>query len=261
MPPRKEPKENVVYPASKRKAPPFKPLKPSKLARNVSTESEKAAVPKVAARHDVKKAPTKKVPAATKTVPAPTARKSHSIMLQDSDDDLDNDLGSLVESSPGEDELEGSDDTSTSNPSTAQPANSHAQTRGESAIAATAKSTGRTRAPMYLSDGDDESESGVASSRPSLTKPLPPEEPLQVVPQALLVRLLHEAFEDKATRIDKHAIQVLQKYIEIFVRETMERAKLGKEEACERGEIGDMDKNWLDLEDLEKVAPAMLLDF
>lgn len=83
-----------------------------------------------------------------------------------------------------------------------------------------------------------------------------------MIPQALLIRLLHEHFADSKTRIDKHAIQVLEKYFEVFVRETIARASLQKQEdAAKAGEGGGVETGWLELEDLEKVAAGMMLDF
>lgn len=81
------------------------------------------------------------------------------------------------------------------------------------------------------------------------------------IPQPLLLRLLHEGFADKNTKIDTHAIQVYQKYIEVFVREAIARTQLEKQQAAERGEVSEMEGGWLDLEDLEKVAAQLLLDF
>lgn len=73
---------------------------------------------------------------------------------------------------------------------------------------------------------------------------------------------MHERFSDPKTKIDKHALQVLEKYFEVFVRETIARASLQKQEdAAKAGEGGGVDVGWLDLEDLEKVAAGMMLDF
>ena len=77
---------------------------------------------------------------------------------------------------------------------------------------------------------------------------------------------MHEHFASKDTKIDKQAMEVLQKYFEVFVRETIARASLQKKEAAEKAEsegVGaqDIDVGWLELEDLEKVAAGMLLDF
>jgi hypothetical protein len=55
---------------------------------------------------------------------------------------------------------------------------------------------------------------------------------------------------------------VLQKYFEVFIRETIARAALRKRQDAEgNGDIDGMDISWLELEDLEKVAAGMMLDF
>lgn len=82
----------------------------------------------------------------------------------------------------------------------------------------------------------------------------------------MLIRLLHEHFANKDTKIDKQAMEVLQKYFEVFVRETIARASVQKKEDAEKvrergGRFDDIDVGWLELEDLEKVAAGMLLDF
>ncbi|EME47162.1 hypothetical protein DOTSEDRAFT_125145 [Dothistroma septosporum NZE10] len=82
------------------------------------------------------------------------------------------------------------------------------------------------------------------------------------IPQPLLLRLIHEGFADKNTKIDKQAIQVFHKYVEVFVREAIARTRAEKEEAAERGEVATQsDVGWLEVEDLEKVAPGLVLDF
>lgn len=82
------------------------------------------------------------------------------------------------------------------------------------------------------------------------------------IPQPLLVRLLHEHFAHKSTKIDKHAIEVLQKYFEVFVREAIARTSLQKKQDAEKGGgVHELDVEWLELEDLEKVAAGMMLDF
>lgn len=46
------------------------------------------------------------------------------------------------------------------------------------------------------------------------------------------------------------------------MRETIARAALRKKEEAEAaGSSGDIDVSWLELEDLEKVAAGMMLDF
>lgn len=98
----------------------------------------------------------------------------------------------------------------------------------------------------------------AALSQQSTSSELPP----TTIPQPLLIRLLHEHFVDKQTRIDKHAVQVFQKYIEVFVREAIARTALAKREKVARDGGGDEeDARWLELEDLEGVAAGMMLDF
>jgi hypothetical protein len=76
------------------------------------------------------------------------------------------------------------------------------------------------------------------------------------VPRALLTRLLHEGFEDKEVRIGKEAMSVVEMYVRVFVREAVARSR---EEG--RGKVGVGEEGWLQVEDLEKVAPQLMLDF
>ncbi|EGS23047.1 uncharacterized protein CTHT_0015320 [Thermochaetoides thermophila DSM 1495] len=64
----------------------------------------------------------------------------------------------------------------------------------------------------------------------------------------LLTRILHEFFEKEDTRITKDANAAVAKYVDIFVREAIARA------AVERG------RGFLEVEDLEKIAPQLLMD-
>ncbi|KAI9889919.1 MAG: hypothetical protein M1814_004642 [Vezdaea aestivalis] len=79
------------------------------------------------------------------------------------------------------------------------------------------------------------------------------------IPTKLLTRLLHDNFDDERTRISKDANAAVSKYMETFVREAIARA------AHERGALTGASKKALDgfleVEDLEKLAPQLLLDF
>lgn len=75
------------------------------------------------------------------------------------------------------------------------------------------------------------------------------------MPRALLTRLLHEGFEDKNVKIGKEAMSVVEMYLRVFVKEAIARSR---EEGREKG---DVDDGWLQVEDLEKVAPQLMLDF
>jgi hypothetical protein len=51
------------------------------------------------------------------------------------------------------------------------------------------------------------------------------------VPAPLLARLLHDGFEDGGVKIQKEAMAVVGKYVEIFVREAVARAAVEREGA------------------------------
>ncbi|KAK4632415.1 hypothetical protein CLAFUW4_02538 [Fulvia fulva] len=226
MPPRKEPKESVVYPSSKRKTPAFKPLKPvTKVPRIATTDPESS----VKSRPAAKKAPAKK-PAA------------QSIPLESSDED-DDDLADLAKDddsdSLGEDPLAVSKKKPQSKATTSRRPSNEA---------------------MSISSEHPNDPPDTTTSNPD---PMPTQsDSTPSIPQPLLLRLLHEAFADKNTNIDTQAIQVFQKYVEVFVREAIARTKAEKEEAAEGGEVATQsDVGWLEVEDLEKVAPGLVLDF
>ncbi|KAI1737173.1 CENP-S associating centromere protein X-domain-containing protein [Xylaria scruposa] len=74
------------------------------------------------------------------------------------------------------------------------------------------------------------------------------EEDKKTIPPELLTRILHEFFEKDGTRISKDANKAVAKYMDIFVREAIART------AVEKG------SGFLEVEDLEKVAPQLLMD-
>ncbi|KAI1354130.1 CENP-S associating centromere protein X-domain-containing protein [Xylaria sp. FL0043] len=74
------------------------------------------------------------------------------------------------------------------------------------------------------------------------------EETKKTIPPELLTRILHEFFEKDGTRISKDANKAVAKYMDIFVREAIART------AVEKG------NGFLEVEDLEKVAPQLLMD-
>ncbi|POR37852.1 Uncharacterized protein TPAR_01949 [Tolypocladium paradoxum] len=73
-------------------------------------------------------------------------------------------------------------------------------------------------------------------------------EPEKSIPRDLLTRVLHEFFAKDATRISRDANAAVGKYVDVFVREAIARAAVDK-----RG-------GFLEVEDLEKIAPQLLLD-
>jgi len=101
---------------------------------------------------------------------------------------------------------------------------------------------------------DDDSDGAESSAVP----PIPPK---------LLTRLLFESFEDKEMKIGREAMQVVGKYMETFVREALARAVFEREEGGAAaaggggGGVGVVGDGWLQVEDLEKLAPGLVLDF
>lgn len=74
------------------------------------------------------------------------------------------------------------------------------------------------------------------------------DDPKATIPPELLTRLLHEFFEKDGSRISKDANEAVAKYMDIFVREAIARAAVEK------------NGGFLDVDDLEKIAPQLLLD-
>lgn len=243
----KEPKETVVYAASKRKAPPFKPQRPGKLPRAAS-ESESSGK-------------------------ATASQKESRTQIIDEEEDDEESEKTRVESAradaaAGENDSNGSGDSEeelaadplAAKPKTRPTARSIPSPKPPPAANNKRKKPTRTKSPVPISDDN----SPPRSSPPAeVEQPPSPSQSSETpgVPQNLLVRLLHENFRDKKTQIDKNAIQVLDKYIEVFVREAIARTSLSKQERAASGEILADDARWLELEDLERVAPGLVLDF
>ena len=82
------------------------------------------------------------------------------------------------------------------------------------------------------------------------------------LPPALLTRLMHESFRDKQLKIGKEANEVFRRYVDVFVREAVARAAAEKRERDEAAGLIDAGEEvWLDVEDLERVVPGLVLDF
>jgi histone H3/H4 len=81
------------------------------------------------------------------------------------------------------------------------------------------------------------------------------------IPRALLLRLMHEHFASKDTKIDKHALVVLEKYFEIYIREAIARSLLAKKEDVEKGAASQGEERWLEKSDLEKIVAGVVMDF
>ncbi|ROT36404.1 hypothetical protein SODALDRAFT_325746 [Sodiomyces alkalinus F11] len=75
------------------------------------------------------------------------------------------------------------------------------------------------------------------------------EPPEKVVPPALVTRLLQEMFRREGTRMTADASQAAAKYVDVFVREAIARC------------IHEREGAFLEVDDLEKIAAQLLLDF
>lgn len=100
-------------------------------------------------------------------------------------------------------------------------------------------------------------------------------EPDKTIPRDLLTRLLHEMFTKDATRISKDANAAAGKYMDVFVREAIARTAVEKRggflevlllistSSCwlaPREVLLTWLSRFLQVDDLEKVTPQLLLD-
>jgi hypothetical protein len=150
-----------------------------------------------------------------------------------------------------------------------------------SASAATRAPASKSKAPAARSgfqsanatiiSSDDEQDDDVADDSddmmdvdvdeaPARAKPTPAKSmaATQPIPAPLLARLLLENFEDPNTQIQKGAMNLTSRYMDIFVREALARAKHERARAAKNHGISD---GFLQVEDLERLAPQLVLDF
>ncbi|KAF7543039.1 hypothetical protein G7Z17_g11072 [Cylindrodendrum hubeiense] len=100
--------------------------------------------------------------------------------------------------------------------------------------------------PFESSDDQDQQEA-TSSREIHMVEDEEPEAE-KAIPRDLLTRLLHEFFTKDATRMSRDANAAAGKYFDVFVREAIARAAAEK------------DGGFLEVEDLEKVSPQLLLD-
>lgn len=130
-----------------------------------------------------------------------------------------------------------------------------------------ARSGFQTAATIISSDEEDAQEDEIDALSDDLMEVEPAPKPTRTVepltathpiPAPLLARLLHENFEDPNTQIQKGAMTLTGRYMEIFVREALARAKHERARSARNDGISD---GFLQVEDLEKLAPQLVLDF
>ncbi|KAF2124839.1 hypothetical protein P153DRAFT_361004 [Dothidotthia symphoricarpi CBS 119687] len=133
--------------------------------------------------------------------------------------------------------------------------------------AATTAKPGFQSATTIISSDDEQEDELDADSDDLMDVDAPPREARRPaieaitahpIPAPLLARLLHENFEDSNTQIQKGAMNLVGKYMEIFVREALARAKHERENSAKEGGVYD---GFCQVEDLEKLAPQLVLDF
>lgn len=144
--------------------------------------------------------------------------------------------------------------------------------------ASKASRKGKQTTSIALSDldstgesSDHESPSRESGSEPDFMlaevsrKEEPEEEP--TVPIQLLHTLLNHHFTDKdKMRISQDAKAAVGKYVDTFVREAIARSALERQQKSgadveAEDEFGAGDSGWLEVEDLERMAPQLVLDF
>ncbi|TAQ90374.1 hypothetical protein B7494_g1325 [Chlorociboria aeruginascens] len=122
--------------------------------------------------------------------------------------------------------------------------------------------------PSLSPDSPASSENDLFQSpAASDTDPAPPSPSQEVeegfrnrIPPDLLTRLLHEFFGDN-TRVQQDAGKAVGMYIETFIREAVARAAYERMGGLGHGAGNGIGGGFLEVEDLEKLAPQLLLDF
>ncbi|KAJ5493682.1 CENP-S complex centromere protein X [Penicillium fimorum] len=81
------------------------------------------------------------------------------------------------------------------------------------------------------------------------------------IPSKLLTRLLHQNFQNEKTKVAKDANSVVAKYVDVFVREAIARAAYERAESDGNTGGSSLGDGFLEVEDLEKMAPQLTMDF
>ncbi|CAG7961210.1 unnamed protein product [Penicillium nalgiovense] len=81
------------------------------------------------------------------------------------------------------------------------------------------------------------------------------------IPSKLLTRLLHQHFQNEKTKVAKDANNVVAKYVDVFVREAIARAAYERAESDGNTGGRGVGDGFLEVEDLEKMAPQLTMDF
>ncbi|EEH16007.2 hypothetical protein PABG_06094 [Paracoccidioides brasiliensis Pb03] len=221
---------------AKRKPPPFKPPRPRTsggITKPSTISKMSKSKPKSTTRSTTKQSSS-----------LSTSRRKSSGRKNDSDD-------IRVSRTPSPNPP----DQTTSSPPGSQSASGRSQSNSRS----------RSRSPSGVPDYilAEITESAPVNPREELDSSEP------MIPSKLLTTLLHRHFQDEKTKIAKDAGRVVAKYVDIFVREALARAAYERTQVEEsrsdspeaRGRARAKVDSYLEIEDLEKLAPQMVLDF
>lgn len=115
------------------------------------------------------------------------------------------------------------------------------------------------RTPVSFSS-DEEVQDVSGSESADGDEDVEEEEVKERIPAALLTRLLHEFMSD-GMKISKSADAAMGVYVDTFVREAIARARFGMEGDVEADVDGFGRRDFLEVVDLEKLAPQLVLDF
>lgn len=188
-------------------------------------------------------------------------RKGRVVEEDDEDEEEIEDTSNKRSKTSDNDEVETSDDDLADDPLKAKPR------KPPPPKAPAKRKPGRPPArkeasPVAISDDDDNPLDDPRSPDGALGAPaLSQSSDIPSIPRALLLRLMHEHFASKETKIDKHALAVLEKYFEIYVREAIARSLLAKKEEVENGAASQSEERWLEKSDLEKIVAGVVMDF
>ncbi|KAJ5131404.1 uncharacterized protein N7515_007443 [Penicillium bovifimosum] len=139
-------------------------------------------------------------------------------------------------------------------PRSESPPNAHAESESGSESGSDQSSRSRSRSlsqePDYIlaEITTTNQEEDVTSSDPK-------------VPPKLLTRLLHHHFQNEKTKVAKDANNAVAKYVDVFVREAIARAAYERAESDGNAVGTSLGDGFLEVEDLEKMAPQLTMDF
>lgn len=191
------------------------------------------------------------------------AKRKGTVIDDDDDDDEDEieDTSHKRNKTSDKDESDNSDDDLADDPLTAKPR------KPPPPKVPAKRKPGRPPArkeasPVAISDDDEDLLGDVMSPIGALGVPVPSQSgDIPSIPRALLLRLMHEHFASKETKIDKHALAVVEKYFEIYIREAIARSLLAKKEEVDNGAASQSEERWLEKSDLEKIVAGVVMDF